>query len=234
MGVYGVHPFVLAKFVNSKRDVSTIAHELGHSMHSYYSSKNQTIIDANYTIMTAEVASTVNEILLSEYQTRNEKDKTKKAELIYELLEMIRATLFRQSMFAEFEKITHEMAWNKEPLTAEVLCDIYYKLNQKYFGEDIVIDKEIALEWARIPHFYTPFYVYQYATGYSAAIAISRKILSGDERAKEGYFKFLSGGSSMNPIDLLRLCNVDMAAKEPIESALKLFGELLDEMEEML
>ena len=168
------------------------------------------------------------------YHQNIEEEKKEKMYLINYFLEQFKGTLYRQTMFAEFEKITHEMAWNKEPLTAEVLCDIYYKLNQKYFGEDIVIDKEIALEWARIPHFYTPFYVYQYATGYSAAIAISRKILSGDERAKEGYFKFLSGGSSMNPIDLLRLCNVDMAAKEPIESALKLFGELLDEMEEML
>ena len=168
------------------------------------------------------------------YLQNIEEEKKEKMYLINYFLEQFKGTLYRQTMFAEFEKITHEMAWNKEPLTAEVLCDIYYKLNQKYFGEDIVIDKEIALEWARIPHFYTPFYVYQYATGYSAAIAISRKILSGDERAKEGYFKFLSGGSSMNPIDLLRLCNVDMAAKEPIESALKLFGELLDEMEEML
>ena len=119
-------------------------------------------------------------------------------------------------------------------MTADRLCEIYYDLNKLYFGEEICVDQEIAMEWARIPHFYTPFYVYQYATGYSAAIAISRKILSGDEKAKEGYFKFLSGGSSMNPIDLLRLCDVDMAAKEPVESALKLFGELLDEMEEML
>lgn len=153
--------------------------------------------------------------------------------LINYFLEQFKGTLYRQTMFAEFEKITHEMAWNKEPLTAEVLCDIYYKLNQKYFGEDIVIDKEIALEWARIPHFYTPLCISQQLV-IQQQIAISRKILSGDERAKEGYFKFLSGGSSMNPIDLLRLCNVDMAAKEPIESALKLFGELLDEMEEML
>ena len=168
------------------------------------------------------------------YLQNIEEEKKEKMYLINYFLEQFKGTLYRQTMFAEFEKITHEMAWNKEPLTAEVLCDIYYKLNQKYFGEDIVIDKEIALEWARIPHFYTPFYVYQYATAYSAANAISRKILSGDEMAKEAYFKFLSGGSSMNPIDLLRLCNVDMAAKEPIESALKLFGELLDEMEEML
>ena len=137
-------------------------------------------------------------------------------------------------MFAEFEQKAHEMAAAGESMTSQSLCGIYKKLNEDYFGPDTVIDPQIQDEWERIPHFYTPFYVYQYATGYSAAIAISRRILSGDEKAKEGYFKFLSGGSSMNPIDLLRLCNVDMAAKEPIESALKLFGELLDEMEEML
>ena len=228
-GAYGCHPFVLMNYQDNLNNVFTLAHEMGHSMHSYYSDKNQP-----YIYKDTEVASTCNEALLMEYLLKNTEEKKEKMYLINYFLEQFKGTLYRQTMFAEFEKITHEMAWNKEPLTAEVLCDIYYKLNQKYFGEDIVIDKEIALEWARIPHFYTPFYVYQYATGYSAAIAISRKILSGDERAKEGYFKFLSGGSSMNPIDLLRLCNVDMAAKEPIESALKLFGELLDEMEEML
>ena len=233
-GAYGCHPFVLMNYQDNLNNVFTLAHEMGHSMHSYYSDKNQPYIYAGYRIFVAEVASTCNEALLMEYLLKNTEEKKEKMYLINYFLEQFKGTLYRQTMFAEFEKITHEMAWNKEPLTAEVLCDIYYKLNQKYFGEDIVIDKEIALEWARIPHFYTPFYVYRYATGYSAAIAISRKILSGDERAKEGYFKFLSGGSSMNPIDLLRLCNVDMAAKEPIESALKLFGELLDEMEEML
>lgn len=233
-GAYGCHPFVLMNYQDNLNNVFTLAHEMGHSMHSYYSDKNQPYIYAGYRIFVAEVASTCNEALLMEYLLKNTEEKKEKMYLINYFLEQFKGTLYRQTMFAEFEKITHEMAWNKEPLTAEVLCDIYYKLNQKYFGEDIVIDKEIALEWARIPHFYTPFYVYQYATGYSAAIAISRKILSGDEKAKEGYFKFLSGGSSMNPIDLLRLCDVDMAAKEPVESALKLFGELLDEMEEML
>ena len=144
---------------------------------------------------------------------------------------MFKGTLFRQTMFAEFEKITHEMAWNKEPLTAEVLCDIYYKLNQKYFGEDIVIDKEIALEWARIPHFYTPFYVYQYATGYSAAIAIAAGILKGDKNIKEGYRKFLSGGCSMHPIELLKLCGIDMEKPDVVQSALDVFKELLTEWE---
>ena len=233
-GAYGCHPFVLMNYQDNLNNVFTLAHEMGHSMHSYYSDKNQPYIYAGYRIFVAEVASTCNEALLMEYLLKNTEDTKEKMYLINYFLEQFKGTLYRQTMFAEFEKITHEMAAKKEPLTAEVLCDIYYKLNQQYFGEDIVIDKEIALEWARIPHFYTPFYVYQYATGYSAAIAISRKILSGDEKAKEGYFKFLSGGSSMNPIDLLRLCVVDMATKEPVESALKLFGELLDEMEEIL
>ncbi len=233
-GAYGCHPFVLMNYQDNLNNVFTLAHEMGHSMHSYYSDKNQPYIYAGYRIFVAEVASTCNEALLMEYLLKNTEDTKEKMYLINYFLEQFKGTLYRQTMFAEFEKITHEMAAKKEPLTAEVLCDIYYKLNQQYFGEGIVIDKEIALEWARIPHFYTPFYVYQYATGYSAAIAISRKILSGDEKAKEGYFKFLSGGSSMNPIDLLRLCDVDMATKEPVESALKLFGELLDEMEEIL
>ena len=136
-------------------------------------------------------------------------------------------------MFAEFEKITHEMAWNKEPLTAEVLCDIYYKLNQKYFGEDIVIDKEIALEWARIPHFYTPFYVYQYATGFSAAIALSKQILEQGAPAVEQYKKFLKGGSSMYPLELLKMAGVDMEQKAPVQDALAVFAQYLDEMERL-
>ena len=233
-GAYGTHPFVLMNYQDNLNNVFTLAHEMGHSMHSYYSDKNQPYPYAGYCIFVAEVASTCNEALLMEYLLNHTEDKKEKAYLINYFLEQFKGTLYRQTMFAEFEKITHEMAQRKEPLTAEILNDIYYKLNEQYFGEDIVIDQEIALEWARIPHFYTPFYVYQYATGYSAAIAISRKILSGDEKTKEGYFKFLSGGSSMNPIDLLKLCDVDMTTKEPVESALKLFGELLDQMEALM
>ena len=161
MGVYGVHPFVLDNFVSEKRDVSTIAHELGHSMHSYYSNKTQNVIDANYTIMVAEIASTTNEILLAKYQINNEKNKNKKAEIIYELLEMIRATLFRQAMFAEFEKNVHERIGSGEVLSSSDLSEIYYNLNKEYFGKDCVIDEQIKYEWARIPHFYTPFYVYK-------------------------------------------------------------------------
>lgn len=233
-GAYGCHPFVLMNYQDNLNNVFTLAHEMGHSMHSYYSDKNQLYLYAGYRIFVAEVASTCNEALLMEYLLRHTEDKKEKAYLINYFLEQFKGTLYRQTMFAEFEKITHEMAGRGEPLTAEILNDIYYKLNEQYFGDGIVIDKEIALEWSRIPHFYTPFYVYQYATGYSAAIAISRKILSGDAAAREGYMKFLSGGSSMNPIDLLKLCGVDMTTPEPVQSALRLFGELLDEMEELL
>ena len=233
-GAYGCHPFVLMNYQDNLNNVFTLAHEMGHSMHSWYSDQNQPYLYAGYRIFVAEVASTCNEALLMEYLLKNTDDKKEKAYLINYFLEQFKGTLYRQTMFAEFEKITHEMAGRGEPLTAEILNDIYYKLNERYFGEDIVIDPEIALEWARIPHFYTPFYVYQYATGYAAAIAISRKILRGDKKTCEGYRKFLSGGSSMNPIDLLRLAGVDMTEKEPVESALQLFGELLDEMEELL
>ncbi len=233
-GAYGTHPFVLLNYQDNLNNVFTLAHEMGHSMHSYYSDLKQPYIYAGYRIFVAEVASTCNEALLMEYLLKNTTDKQEKIYLINYFLEQFKSTLYRQTMFAEFEKITHEMAARKEPLTAEVLNDIYYKLNEQYFGDDIVIDPEIALEWARIPHFYTPFYVYQYATGYSAAIAISRKILQGGQEAREGYFSFLSGGSSMNPIDLLKLCGIDMTTKKPVEDALALFGELLDEMEKLL
>ena len=209
-GVYGVHPFVLMSFTKNKRDVSTIAHELGHSMHSYYSNKTQPIIDANYTIMVAEVASTVNEILLAEYQINKEKDNRKKAALIYELLEMIRATFYRQSMFAEFEKITHEKVEKNEMISSEDLNEIYYNLNKKYFGESLIIDDEIKYEWARIPHFYTDFYVYKYATGISAAICIATKILNKEEGFVEKYIKMLSQGCTKKSIVLLKMVDVDL------------------------
>lgn len=234
MGVYGVHPYVLLNFVNSKRDVSTIAHELGHSMHSYYSNKEQPIIDSNYTIMTAEVASTVNEILLSDYQIKNEKDKNKKAELIYELLEMIRATLFRQSMFAEFEKEVHEKVENKEMLSAENLNELYYDLNKKYFGEGMVIDEEIKYEWARIPHFYTDFYVYKYATGISAAISIATKILKQGEPFVKKYIEMLKQGCSKKSIDLLKMVDVDLEGSEIYEDAIAFYNEKIEELEKLL
>ena len=234
MGIYSVHPYVLMNFVNSKRDVNTIAHELGHSMHSYYSSKNQTIIDADYTIMTAEVASTVNEILLSDYQVKNEADKNKKAELIYELLEMIRATLFRQSMFAEFEKIVHEKIENDETLSAEDLNEIYYNLNKEYFGNNMEVDKEIQYEWARIPHFYTDFYVYKYATGISAAIAIATKILKEGEPFVNRYIEMLKQGCSKKSIDLLKMVDVNLESKDVYEEAIDFYNEKINELENLI
>ncbi len=233
-GAYGTHPYVLMNYQDNLNNVFTLAHEMGHSMHSWYSDQKQPYLYAGYRIFVAEVASTCNEALLMEYLLHHTEDRKEKAFLINYFLEQFKGTLYRQTMFAEFEKITHEMAGRGEPLTAEVLGEIYYKLNEEYFGKDIIIDREIALEWARIPHFYTPFYVYQYATGYSAAMAISRRILNGDQKTVDGYRKFLSGGSSMNPIDLLKLCDVDMTTREPVESALNIFEELLDQMEELL
>lgn len=234
MGVYGVHPYVLTNFVNSKRDVSTIAHELGHSMHSYYSNKEQNILNANYTIMVAEVASTVNEILLSDYQIKKEKDIKKKAELLYELLEMIRATLFRQAMFAEFEKTVHEKIENNVMLSANDLNDIYYKLNQKYFGNDVNIDEQIKYEWARIPHFYSDFYVYKYCTGVSSAIAIATKILNKEPNFVEKYISILKQGCSKKSIDLLKMVDVDLESKNTYKEAINFYSKKIKELEELL
>ncbi len=234
MGVYGVHPFVLTNFVNSKRDVSTIAHELGHSMHSYYSNANQGIIDANYTIMVAEVASTVNEILLSDYQISKEQDKKKKAELLYELLEMIRATFFRQAMFAEFEKIVHEKIENGTMLSSEDLNNIYYELNKKYFGNDIIVDEQIKYEWARIPHFYSDFYVYKYSTGVSAAISIAKNIIDKKPGYVEKYIEMLKQGCSKKSIDLLKMVDVDLESKETYKNTIKFYNEKMKQLEELL
>lgn len=234
MGVYGVHPYVLTNFVNNKRDVSTIAHELGHSMHSYYSNKEQNVINANYTIMVAEVASTVNEILLSDYQIKNEKDSKKKAELLYELLEMIRATLFRQAMFAEFEKIVHDKTENNVMLSADDLNDIYYKLNQKYFGNDVDVDEQIKYEWARIPHFYSDFYVYKYCTGVSAAISIASKIINKEPGFVEKYIEMLKQGCSKKSIDLLKMVDVDLESKDTYKRAIDFYNQKINELNEIL
>ena len=234
MGIYGVHPFVLLNFLNSKRDISTIAHELGHSIHSYYSNSNQNIINADYTLMTAEVASTVNEILLSNYQIENEKDIEKKKELLYELLEMIRTTLFRQSMFAEFEKIIHEKVENGENLSCEDLNKIYYDLNKKYFGDNIIVDEKIQFEWARIPHFYSDFYVYKYATGISSAISIANKIVKQRTPYIEKYINILKQGRSKKSIDLLKMVDVDLETKEVYEEAINFYNEKIKELEELI
>lgn len=233
-GVYGVHPFVLMSFTGNKRDVGTIAHELGHSIHSYYSNKTQNIIDANYTIMVAEVASTVNEILLNEYQIQHEKDKKKKAEYIYELLEMIRATFYRQAMFAEFEKEVHERIENGEMLSAEDLNKMYYALNQKYFGKDIIIDNEIQYEWSRIPHFYTDFYVYKYATGISAAICIATKILNKEEGFVEKYINMLSQGCTKKSVELLKMVDVDLEDSNTYSIMTQFYKDKIDELKSLI
>lgn len=234
LGVYGVHPFVLTNFIGDKRDVSTIAHELGHAIHSYYSNKEQNIIDANYTIMVAEVASTVNEILLSSYQIENEKDKYKKASLIYEMVENIRATLFRQAMFAEFEKIVHEKIESGTMLSAEDLNEIYLDLNKKYFGENVEVDDKIKYEWARIPHFYSCFYVYKYATGISSAIAIASKILNKEPGYVEKYKEMLKQGRTKKSVELLKMVDVDLESKKPYEDAINFYKKNIEELKEIL
>ena len=231
MGVHSVHPYILLNYINTSRDVSTLAHELGHTMHSFYASKNQNIINANYTIMVAEVASTVNEILLANYLINKETDKTKKAVLINEQLDMIRATLIRQSMFAEFEKDVHAKIEANESLTSENLNDIYYELVKKYFGENVIIDEDIKYEWARIPHFYRCFYVYKYSTGITSAIVIANKILSGEPEYVEKYIKMLSMGGSKDSLSLLKSVDVDLEKEETYEEAFKYFENKLEELE---
>ena len=227
-GAYGTHPYVFLNYTDTLNDVFTLVHEMGHAMHTFYSNENQPYVYAGYRIFVAEVASTCNEAILINYLLGKCDDEKERKYLINHYLEQFKGTLFRQTMFAEFEMTTHAMAEAGEVLSAESLCNVYRDLNKKYFGEDMVIDEEIALEWARIPHFYTPFYVYQYATGFSAAIAIATKIVNGDKDVLAGYKKFLSGGSSMHPIDLLKLCGVDMSKPQVIQDALDVFGKLLD------
>lgn len=233
-GAYGTHPYVLLNYNGSLDNVFTLAHEMGHAIHRYYSDKVQPYIYAAYKIFVAEVASTCNEALLIDHLLKTTEYKMQKAYLINHFLDTFRGTLYRQTMFAEFEMITHKMVEEGQSLTAETLCKIYHDLNVAYYGKDIVVDPEIDMEWARIPHFYTAFYVYQYATGYSAAIALSRRILQEGKPAVDDYIRFLSGGSSKSPIDLLKGAGVDMSTKQPVNQALKLFEELLDQMEDLM
>lgn len=230
-GAYGTHPYVLLNYQENLDNIFTLAHEMGHALHSYYSDSTQPYPYAGYRIFVAEVASTCNEALLIHYMLKQAKDKKEKAYLLNHFLEQFKGTLYRQTMFAEFERDMHKLAAEGEALTADLLCEKYYALNRLYFGEDIVIDEEIAMEWARIPHFYTPFYVYQYATGFSAAIALSQGILERGESAVHDYMKFLTGGSSADPIELLKLAGVDMSTPAPIQQALDVFEDLLDQME---
>ncbi len=229
-----VHPYVLLNYSGTLDSQFTLAHEMGHSLHSYFSAKHQNPVDSNYGIFVAEVASTCNEALLMEYLLGKTTDKKERAYLINHFLDQFKGTIYRQTMFAEFELIMGRMIGEGRTLTAETLCAEYKKLNELYYGPDMVVDDEIAMEWARIPHFYYNYYVYQYATGYSAAIALSRRILSEGESAVKDYLGFLSGGCSKSPIDLLKGAGVDMTGPAPINEALKLFGELLDEMEALV
>ncbi len=230
-GAYGTHPYVLLNYQEDLNSVFTLAHEMGHALHSWYSDQEQPYIYAGYRIFVAEVASTCNEALLIHHLIGATKDRKRKAYLVNYFLEQFRTTVYRQTMFAEFEKIAHGLQEKGETLTADRLCGIYYGLNQEYYGEDVAVDREIELEWARIPHFYTPFYVYQYATGFSAAVALSGRILREGEAAVEEYKAFLKGGSSKYPLDLLRSAGVDMEQKKPVEDALAVFNQYLDVME---
>lgn len=228
------HPYVLLNYSGTLDSMFTLAHEMGHAIHSYLSNKHQPVAYSNYSIFVAEVASTCNEALLMQHLLKTTKDKKRRAYLINYFLEQFRTTLYRQTMFAEFELEINRRNERGESLTAESLNALYHELNHQYFGDDIVIDKEIDLEWARIPHFYYDYYVYQYATGYSAAIALSRRILKEGAPAVKDYIHFLSGGCSTDPISLLRGAGVDMASTAPIHDALQLFDELITEMEQLL
>ena len=229
-----VHPFVLMNYTGTLDSQFTLAHEMGHAIHSYLSNKHQNPIDADYVIFVAEVASTCNEALLMEYLLGKTTERKERAYLINHFLDQFKGTIYRQTMFAEFELNIGRMAAEGQTLTAEVLCAEYKRLNELYYGPDMVVDDRIAMEWARIPHFYYNYYVFQYATGYAAAIALSRRILREGEPAVQDYLNFLSGGCSRSPINLLKGAGVDMASPEPVNQALALFDKLLDEMEALM
>jgi len=233
-GSYGTNPYILLNWQDSVNDTFTLAHELGHSVHSYYTRKSQPFRYGNYSIFVAEVASTTNEALLNDYMLKNLDDEKQKLYLLNHFLEGFRGTVFRQTMFAEFEHDIHVREQNGEVLTADNLTEIYYNLNKKYYGDDIVSDDEIGLEWARIPHFYYNYYVYQYATGYSAATTLANGILEGKDGAVDRYIDFLKAGNSDYPIEVLKKAGVDMTSKQPILDALDVFEEKLNEMEKLL
>ncbi len=233
-GAYGTHPYVLLNYSETLDDMFTLAHEMGHAMHSFYSNSTQPFAYAEYKLFVAEVASTCNEVLLMEYLLKNTTDKKERAYLLNHYLDSFKGTVYRQTMFAEFEKESNRMAEQGESLTAESLNELYLKLNQKYYGTDIVSDEEIAFEWAKIPHFYYNFYVYQYATGFSAAVALARGILKEGAPAVERYKKFLRGGCSESPLELLKIAGVNLESPKPVQDALDVFGEILDEIETLL
>ena len=233
-GCYDSQPFILLNYTKNLDSVFTLIHEMGHSIHSYYSRTAQDYAYSDYKIFVAEVASTCNECLLMHDLLKKTTDKEQRKYLLNHYLDSFKGTLFRQTMFAEFEKTAHDYCAQGKPLTAEALSQMYLELNQKYFGPDMEKDEEIAYEWMRIPHFYTPFYVYQYATGYSAAVALSAKILKEGKPAVDAYMNFLKGGESKDPIDLLKMAGVDMTTEKPVADALALFGELVTELETLV
>ncbi|MGG3005046.1 oligoendopeptidase F [Geobacillus stearothermophilus] len=233
-GAYGTHPYILLNWQDNVHNLFTLVHEFGHSVHSYYTRKTQPYPYAHYSIFVAEVASTCNEALLNDHLLKTIDDEKKRLYLLNHYLEGFRGTVFRQTMFAEFEHLIHLKAQQGEALTAETLTSLYYDLNKKYFGDEIVVDQEIGLEWSRIPHFYYNYYVYQYATGFSAATALSKQILEEGEPAVKRYIDFLKAGSSDYPIEVLKKAGVDMTSAEPIRQACQVFAEKLDEMEQLL
>ncbi len=233
MGVAGVHPYMLLNYQKTTHDIFTITHEMGHSMHSYYSEKGQPFAKANYKIFVAEVASTCNEVLLLKYLLKTEKDVKLKKYLLQYYLDMLRTTMYRQAMFAEFEQISHDLAEKGQPLTAEVLCNKYMELNKMYYGDAVHHNEEIKYEWARVPHFYRAFYVYKYATGIISAVCIAEKILNEGKPAVDNYKKFLSLGGSMDPVSELKVAGVDLTSDEPFKIVTKSFADTLAELEKL-
>ncbi len=233
MGVTGVHPYMLLNYQKTTHDIFTIAHEMGHSMHTYYSEKNQPVAKSDYKIFVAEVASTCNEVLLLKYLLKTETDVKLKKYLLQYYLDMLRTTMYRQAMFAEFEQISHEMVENGQPLTADAMCQKYLELNKMYYGDAVNHNDEIKYEWARIPHFYRAFYVYKYSTGIISAVCIAEKILKEGAPAVENYKKFLSLGGSMDPVSELKVAGVDLTSEEPFKIVTKSFEDTLRELEEL-
>lgn len=233
-GVYGVHPYMLLNYTDTLADVFTLVHEMGHSMHTWYSTHSQSLLNSRYKIFVAEVASTTNEVLLLEYLLQRAKDKKEKAYLINHYLDSFKGTLFRQTMFEEFERKTNMLAQQGTPLTAQLLSETYLELNRQYFGSEMVSDPLIAYEWCRIPHFYYNFYVYQYATSFAAAVAIVHRILEEGESAVKPYLTFLKSGCTSDPVSLLRIAGVDLSTSRPVDEALEVFGKAIDELEQLM
>ncbi|AGB41595.1 oligoendopeptidase F [Halobacteroides halobius DSM 5150] len=233
-GCYDAHPYILLNYTGEMNDLFTLTHELGHALHSYYSNQEQPYLYSDYSIFVAEVASTVNESLLIQHLLKKTDDETKKKYLLNHYLEQFRGTVYRQTMFADYEQLIHQLAEEGEALTPNLLSKRYHNLNEKYYGDNLVIDDKIDIEWARIPHFYYNFYVYQYATGFSAAVALSEQILEEENKAVESYLEFLKSGSSDYPLEILKKAGVDMSSPEPIEKAVNIFADSVGKMKELI